>query len=288
MRNIAVIGAAGKMGKWLCKFLSKEGFNVFAYDINRDKLSELRSLNPNITVCDLSKCTTYAEAIIVAVPIDSFEQVIKELKPNLRDDHLIIDICSVKRLPVEIMHRELEKGIKLGTHPLFGPRTKSINGKKVVLTPINSDEIRISNQIIEWLNERGSYGILLDPAEHDSLMSTIMGVSHAVGLILSKYLSGLDLKMLELLSTPTYNFMSRYATAILAGNLDLYVSIQKYLPVANELRKLSKMIDDFLCDINQNPEKVLKELLDTYKKILDKGLDISKSYEFMYKLFEDT
>lgn len=286
-RNVAVIGAAGKMGKWLCRFLLNEGFNVFANDLRIDELTKLKNSIPNINICSLEKCVTNSETVIISVPIDSFKSVIRELKPYVRDDQLVIDVCSVKKFPVTVMHSELKKGIKLGTHPLFGPGTKSINKKKVVLTPINEEEVNLASEIIKWLGERGCYGILLDPSEHDSLMTVMMGIPHAVGLILSKYLSGLDLNTLEFLNTPTYNFMMRYSTAILGGNLDLYISIQRHLEVSNELKKLSNMINDFASEVANEPEKALQEFLNIRRKVVNNGLSVSKSYELMYKLFEE-
>ncbi len=285
-RNVAILGAAGRMGRWLCRFLSNEGFNVSAYDINVEKLSEVRDSNPKIKLCSLEKCVTSSDVVVISVPINSFESVIKELKPYVRSEHLIIDICSVKGYPVEVMHKLLEKGIKLGTHPLFGPGSSSISKKKVVMTPINGDEINISYEIARWLEEREGLGIVMDPVEHDRLMSVIMGVSHAVGLVLSTYLSDLDLNTMKLLSTPTYNFMLKYSTAILSGNFDLYLSIQKHLRVGEELRKLIKIINDFIDGVERDPDKVLNELLSTYSKIVSKGLDVRKSYEEMYGLYE--
>lgn len=287
MKNVAVIGAAGRMGRWLCKFLSNEGFNILANDIDPIGLADLRSLNPNIKPCSLAKCVLRSEVVILSVPINSFESVVKELKPYVRDDHLIIDICSIKKLPVEIMHRFLDKGIKLGTHPLFGPGSHSIEKKKIVLTPITNEELTISSQIVEWLEEKGGYGIIMDPAEHDKIMSTIMGVSHAMGLILVKYLSNFDLNILELLGTPTYNFMVKYSTAILSGNLDLYIQLQKYLKVGEELKKLIKIIDDFIKGVEGNPSKVLEEFIEVYKELTNRGVDIRRSYDYMYKLYEE-
>lgn len=287
LKNVAVIGAAGRMGRWLCRFLSSEGFNVLANDIDLTGLSDLRSLNPNIELCSLAKCVLMSEVVILSVPINSFESVVKELKPYVRDDHLIIDICSVKKMPVEIMHKFLDKGIKLGTHPLFGPGSPSIKKKKVVLTPTTNEELSISSQIVEWLEERGSYSIIMDPAEHDRVMSTIMGVSHATGLILAKYLNNFDLNTLELLSTPTYNFMVKYSTAILSGNLDLYIQLQKYLEVDEELKKLVKIINDFINGVEENPNKILEEFIGIYNEFTNKGVDVRRSYNYMYKLYEE-
>ncbi len=289
LRNVTVVGAAGRMGRWLCRFLSSEGFNVLANDVDVGGLAELKRLNPNVELCSLEVCAARSEVIIISVPINSFEHVVRELRPHVREHHLIVDVCSVKKLPVDIMHKFLDRGIKLGTHPLFGPGSAvSMSGRKVVLTPITNEEFSIASQIVDWVEGRGGYGIIMSPVEHDELMSVIMGIPHAVGLILAKYLSDFDVSMLEFMSTPTYNFMFKYSTAILSGNLDLYVSIQKYLGVGRELRRLVEVVNNFVNGVEERPEVVLNELKALYSKIVSKGIDVKESYNYMYRLYEES
>ncbi len=285
LKNVAVIGAAGRMGRWLCKLLVSEGFKVLANDIDINKLLELKDLIREVEIHDLERCVRESDIILLSVPVESLEDVLKGVKPYVREDHIVIDICSIKKLPVDLMHKYLSRGVRLGSHPLFGPGALSLKGKKVVLTPTSNEEFRTSLEIIKWLEERGALGIVMDPLEHDLLMSKIMGISQAIGILVSMYLSDNDLKTFEILSTPTYNLMTTYATAILAGNLNLYISLQKYLGVEKELSRFKLLIEDFITAIKEDPN-ITNKLLRIREEFLKAGIDISKSYEVMYKVYE--
>lgn len=286
LKNVAVIGAAGRMGRWLCKLLVSEGFKVLANDVDINKLLELKDLIRGVEIHDLEGCVEGSDIILLSVPVESLEDVLKRIKPYVREDHIVIDICSIKKLPVDLMHKYLSRGVRLGSHPLFGPGALSLKGKKVVLTPTSNEEFRTSLDIIKWLEERGALGIVMDPLEHDLLMSKIMGISQAIGILVSMYLSDNDLNTFEILSTPTYNLMTTYATAILAGNLNLYISLQKYLGVEKELSRFKLLIEDFITAIKEDPN-IINKLLRIREEFLKAGIDISKSYEIMYKVYED-
>jgi len=286
LKNVAVIGAAGRMGRWLCKLLVSEGFKVLANDVDINKLLELKDLIRGVEIHDLEGCVEGSDIILLSVPVESLEDVLKRVKPYVREDHIVIDICSIKKLPVDLMHKYLSRGVRLGSHPLFGPGALSLKGKKVVLTPTSNEEFRTSLDIIKWLEERGALGIVMDPLEHDLLMSKIMGISQAIGILVSMYLSDNDLNTFEILSTPTYNLMTTYATAILAGNLNLYISLQKYLGVEKELSRFKLLIEDFITAIKEDPN-ITNKLLRIREEFLKAGIDISKSYEIMYKVYED-
>ena len=286
LKNVAVIGAAGRMGRWLCKLLVSEGFKVLANDVDINKLLELKDLIRGVEIHDLEGCVEGSDIILLSVPVESLEDVLKRVKPYVREDHIVIDICSIKKLPVDLMHKYLSRGVRLGSHPLFGPGALSLKGKKVVLTPTSNEEFRTSLDIIKWLEERGALGIVMDPLEHDLLMSKIMGISQAIGILVSMYLSDNDLNTFEILSTPTYNLMTTYATAILAGNLNLYISLQKYLGVEKELSRFKLLIEDFITAIKEDPN-IINKLLRIREEFLKAGIDISKSYKIMYKVYED-
>jgi len=238
-----------------------------------------------VEIHNLERCVEGSDIILLSVPVESLEDVLKGVKPYVREDHIVIDICSIKKLPVDLMHKYLSRGVRLGSHPLFGPGALSLKGKKVVLTPTSNEEFRTSLEIIKWLEERGALGIVMDPLEHDLLMSKIMGISQAIGILVSMYLSDNDLKTFEILSTPTYNLMTTYATAILAGNLNLYISLQKYLGVEKELSRFKLLIEDFITAIKEDPN-ITNKLLRIREEFLKAGIDISKSYEVMYKVYE--
>ena len=113
MNEIGIIGL-GRFGKVLVNILQK-GYRIYGYDIgNIDSV-------PGVTVCGLEKVLKQ-KVIFIAVPIRSFKSLIQLIAPKLRNDTTLIDVCSVKTYPVQIMKENLNKNIGIiATHPMFGP-----------------------------------------------------------------------------------------------------------------------------------------------------------------------
>ena len=111
MNSVGIIGF-GRFGKVLANILQK-GFSVKTYDPNPiDAFS-------GIEFTDL-KSILKEKVVFIAVPIRHFESVILEISPKLNDGTTIIDVCSVKTHPVEIMETNLTDNIGIiATHPMF-------------------------------------------------------------------------------------------------------------------------------------------------------------------------
>ena len=80
-----------------------------------------------------------ADIVVLTVAISAMEETCARLAPLLRPGSLVIDTCSVKVWPVEIMRRHVpDKAGILATHPLFGPDSgrDGIRGLKIVLCPV--------------------------------------------------------------------------------------------------------------------------------------------------------
>ena len=147
----AIIGA-GKMGRWFTRFFSKEGDSVVVSSRSKEKLLKIRD-EFGVGIADNVKAVRNADRILVCVPIENFEAVVKEIHSHIRPDQVVMDICSIKENPVKIMHEYIKTGITLGTHPVFGPGVKSIENQNFVLTPVNDQEKRFAKDFKSWLRK---------------------------------------------------------------------------------------------------------------------------------------
>ena len=129
--EIGIIGF-GRFGKLLTKYLS-EDFKVYIFN-RSDKNEEIKKTN-GIPASLEEVCKK--DVVIPCVPISQFEETLNEIKGLLKENSLIIDVCSVKEYPVEVMKKILpEKTQILATHPMFGPDSaaESLKDRKVVLS----------------------------------------------------------------------------------------------------------------------------------------------------------
>src|SRR4030042_1195365 len=156
--RVAIIGGYGKMGRWIADFLLKDRKEVVLYGRNEEKLLAAGHDLGVYTETSLSQAVKDVELVIVSVPIDSFSEVIKLLKPCLTSGQVVMDVTSVKVMPVRVMHEYLDNVTVLGTHPVFGPGARSARNQNFILTPTNDAEQAIADKVKDNLAEKGGLG----------------------------------------------------------------------------------------------------------------------------------
>ncbi|MGD9143520.1 MAG: prephenate dehydrogenase/arogenate dehydrogenase family protein, partial [Dehalococcoidia bacterium] len=125
-KTIGIIGGAGKMGRWLTGLLLEDGFRLVIADADEKNLKEAGNQSGVTVARDNLEALSESDYILLSVPIESFEDVVREIGPRVRSEQVVIDITSTKVQPVAIMHRHVKSGLVLGAHPLFGPGAASI------------------------------------------------------------------------------------------------------------------------------------------------------------------
>ncbi|OGN99322.1 MAG: hypothetical protein A2Y89_07425, partial [Chloroflexi bacterium RBG_13_51_18] len=182
-KTIAVIGGAGKMGRWLADFLKNDGYQIVIADKDTRALKVTgKNLAVN-TAASNAEAIKNADYILLSVPIENLETVVKEISQQVQDWQTVIDITSVKTRPVDIMHRYIKKGTVLGAHPLFGPGAKGIANKNFVLTPTQEKEAEVARRIAGYLEKHGGRVAVMTPEQHDEMMSLVLGLSHFIALV---------------------------------------------------------------------------------------------------------
>src|SRR3989338_7803064 len=96
MKELAIIGF-GRFGQLAAKHL-KEQFSVFVADkLNKQKEADTL----NVKFVD-KKTAAQKPIIILAVPVQQLEETLKEISKNILPGTLVLDVCSVKMLPVQL------------------------------------------------------------------------------------------------------------------------------------------------------------------------------------------
>ena len=171
------------MGRWLTDFLLEDNYQVVIADADEQSLKEVEK-RPGVIVAGSNiEALSKADSILLSVPIESFEGVVREIGPHIRPGQSVIDITSTKVRPVEVMHSHVRSGTVLGAHPLFGPGAASITNKNVVLTPTTDEERQLAAKITDYLESRGARVSQMTPEEHDDTMSLVLGLSHFIALV---------------------------------------------------------------------------------------------------------
>jgi len=287
--KIAVIGA-GKMGVWFAKFFEAKKHEVIVADRKKERLKSLKDVPVDLTT-NFQEAVCGADQIYLCVSISAIEDVVKTISPVLHKGQVVMDICSIKEVPVKIMHQYIKEATVLGTHPVFGPGSNGVKHKAFVLTPTNLEEEKIAAEIKKWLEQEEANVFVMSPKKHDDLMAVVLGLPHFLGLAACEtLLEQKNLPETKKVAGTTYRMLFTLAEATALETPDLYAAVQTNLSNLAEIEDLfMAKAQELLTLIKNNDQKAIVERMEQLKRKLAKAdIDFTQSYETMYKMLEST
>ena len=179
MNSVGIIGF-GRFGKVLANILQR-GFAIKAYD------PKPAGPFPGVQFLDLDTVLN-EKVVFIAVPIRHFESVIADISKKLKKETTLIDVCSVKSYPVNIMLKILPGHIGvIATHPMFGPDSYMSNSNLKMMINNTRD---LYNQYSFWkrfFSDQSIQIIEMTPDQHDRLAAKTQGVTHFLGRMLKEF-----------------------------------------------------------------------------------------------------
>lgn len=286
--RIAIIGA-GKMGRWFTKFFKEEGYSVVVSSRTKEKLLTLKD-EFDIKIAENNvEAVEGANRIFLCVPMEDLEAVLEEIGPYINSKQVVMDICSIKEIPVNLLHEHVEKGKVLGTHPVFGPGAKSIKGQNFILTPINNKEMKLAKNFGTWLEKKGAKVVITSPRDHDELMSVILGFPHFIGLVvgdtLLNYSNFMEAKDV---AGASYRLLLTLAEAVASEEPSFYSNLQMSLPEVEKIEGLFlEKAEEWLDLVRRKDCSGFSSRMQQVKKRLkDLDPDYERYYEIMYRLLD--
>lgn len=226
--EIGIIGL-GQFGQFMSRHLAKF-FKVTVFD-SVDSEREAKEIGIEWKPFEE---TANKQIVIFAVPLKSFEEVLKRAAPVLRADALCLDVCSVKLKPIELMLEVLPSSVEIiGTHPLFGPQSgrDSIEGLKIAFCPVRTTK---ADEVKNFLAGDLKLSVLeKTPEEHDKEMAHVQALTHFV----ARALFELHVEDSEL-ATVSYEELMKAASLLSEDSWELFQTIQQGNPFAAERRKV--------------------------------------------------
>lgn len=173
---IGIIGYKGKMGSMFMRDLSSRGYTVNGIDIKLKEDNQSIPSSPlsegmqNEDIFDSEELRSFistSKFIIFCIPVTTLQATLQAIAPYLlKERHVLMDITSVKILPMQWME-EVFDGQIIGTHPLFGP-TPNPSDKKVALIKGRNVEKRHALFIEEMFTQLGCSFFWTTAQEHDT------------------------------------------------------------------------------------------------------------------------
>jgi len=274
------------MGRWFARHLLAEGNQVIISGRTGSKVMAAKQ-ELGVDAASNTEAVKDAEVVLLSVPIDTFEGVVIELAPYIRPEQVVVDVTSVKVMPVAAMHRHLKTRLVLGTHPLFGPGAQGVAGQNFVLTPTSDEERTLAGKVRDYLEARGGIVSLMTPEEHDDKMTVILGLSHFIAVVAADtLLSSNKVARPATLGGITYKVLLTLVESVISENPELYASIQMNLPGVSDIEALlqGKVAEWAEMVKNKDRDAFIRQMKRLRSGLEKDNPDFGKAYENMYRL----
>ncbi len=226
---IGLIGI-GRFGKLTITHLSRD-YKIYACD-SGDKGALIREAGAEPVSLE-SACSQ--EIVLLCMPISAMESTLAKIAPLLTHPQaLVIDVCSVKTLPVKWMREKLPETVSLlATHPMFGPDSArdSLSGHKIVLCPERISKDRFQ-KIAARLESMGLVVIESTPEDHDKQIAVSLALTHFIGRSLSSF--GANNLMID---TEGYKRLLHILEVVENDTWQLFEDMHRYNPFAAGTRR---------------------------------------------------
>lgn len=243
--NLGIVGF-GRFGEFTARHLRRK-LKVVVWDV-RDLRKRAAALGVTWgTLPEAASCNF----VLLSVPIAEFNTALDEIVPYMTPGALLMDGCSVKVKPVQLMLERAPDEIEvIGLHALFGPQSAraGLAGQKMVLCPGRG---RRAELLAQFLRDLGLSVLVTTPEEHDRAMARTQALAQflARGLIHS----GIEE---QILTTPAFQKIREMVEMLRPDSKELFQDMNRYNPFAAEERR--KLLEGLL-QIHRNLESLSRD-----------------------------
>ena len=237
-QRVLVVGGAGRIGQWLCRYFRSRGCDIVVNDIAGPL--EGFAFEP-----DLQKGVHEADVIAVAVPMSVSAEVLRSIA-IMKPKALVFDVCSLKA-PVERELRAMSRsGLRIASvHPLFGPNLWPPSSGSITFSDCGNSKAVLEARELFRASGASFVDIALD--HHDESMAFLLGLSQLCLLTFARCVaeSPFDLAGLKSAGT-TFSRLSIAAAGLLADPPTLLRDIQALNPHTPLIhRRIRETLDEW-------------------------------------------
>lgn len=272
------------MGSLFVNYFTTRGFPTIISDTRKEK-ARVVTLSAGAELAPTnSGAVEDVDLALICVPIEKTGEIILELAHKMRRDAVLAEISALKGPTLGALREAALAGIRpLSIHPLFGPSSRTLEGKSIAVIPVvdGEREARLAKRLFEEADI-----IVSEQEEHDRAMAVVLSLTYFMNLTFARVLSGEDILSMKRLSGTTFAVQLAIVEAIVGEDPHLVASllkenrytklyIDRYIDEAGKLKGLiGGSLEGFI------------ELQDLLKSSLDNDPDFSRADERRYMAFE--
>ena len=224
-QTCGIIGV-GAFGEFMLKHMTPY-FDVRVYDAHRN-LDDV-ALREHVTIMSLGD-VAQSDIVIFAVPVRELEKTVMSVVPFLRAGQLVIDLCSVKCKPVEVLKRLIPAGVDvMSIHPLFGPQSgkNGISGLNITVCDVAGERLSCVETFLREDLKLKTF--VTTPENHDQEMAVVQGITHMIAKVFVR----MDVPEIHQ-KTKTYMHLNDMVELIRYDSEELFLAIQRDNPYVKD------------------------------------------------------
>ena len=213
-KSAVIVGGAGRMGRWLGRFLSAQGYTTGALDpaAGREEDAWAR------------RAFASAELVLCCAPPATIAELYTDWSGR-PPTGVVVDVASIKT-PLIAPIRALQRaGCRVASiHPMFGPATVLLRDADVVIC--DTGDAGAASVVAALFQPTSAHLVYLPLEDHDRIMADLLSLAHATAIAFSLALPATE----HPVRSTTFQVLESVAAAVVRESPDVYFEIQARNP----------------------------------------------------------
>ena len=271
-KKIAIIGVNGKMGQWFANYFHKIGFEVIGFDTKNEGTEKFVTKGNSLVGAILK--TDY---VLLCTPTKNTPEIIRLIAKEMQRGSYLIEISSQKYKTAQTLLKTPSRVNPICIHPMFGPGTKNIDGKNIIIIPIKDAKKELS--VTKLLFPKANF-VTIDAPEHDKKIAVILGLTHLINIAFANILAKDEkISLTEKMSGTTFKAQKIITESILTESPELIETIISNPEVRRFGEEFWKDVGKLLTDSQEGKSEEIINYIKASKEKISENVDLDKSYK---------
>jgi len=271
-KKIAIIGVNGKMGQWFANYFHKIGFEVIGFDTKNEGTEKFVTKGNSLVGAILK--TDY---VLLCTPTKNTPEIIRLIAKEMQRGSYLIEISSQKYKTAQTLLKTPSRVNPICIHPMFGPGTKNIDGKNIIIIPIKDAKKELS--VTKLLFPKANF-VTIDAPEHDKKIAVILGLTHLINIAFANILAKDEkISLTEKMSGTTFKAQKILCESILTESPELIETIISNPEVRRFGEEFWKDVGKLLTDSQEGKSEEIINYIKASKEKISENVDLDKSYK---------
>ena len=246
-KTAVVVGGAGRMGRWMGRFLETQGYTAGALDPLATK-AENQWATERLHSADVVVCATPPGAIV------TFYGEWARKHPT----GVIFDLASIKSPLMDPIHHLQAAGARVASiHPMFGPDIALLRDADVVVCETGDEPATAA--VEELFRATTARLVRLPLADHDKIMADLLSLAHATAIAFALSLP----EEVHPVRSTTFQALQSLAAEMVRESPEVFYEIQTDNPYsASSVKKLQAALERIAGIVRARSLKEFRRLLE--------------------------